>query len=490
VKIFEDIISASKVKSSDRVGLKEMKKFLDINTDVKNILILEISRLGRRTNEVLNIVQYYVDKGVNIHIEKPEISTLKSDGSKSQEASIFISLFGAMAQNEAEQMGQRIKSGIMSKAKKNLVFGGKIIGYKKGENGTPIIDKEQAPIIKRIFELASEGLGMRNVSALIEKEFNKKIPIGTLSGIIRNTFHKGDRKYKDLVLQVPPIVTEEIWQKANKSIDSRGKFGSRNYVHPNIIQGKITCGECCSVMHQKVIISARLDLFVCKKDDCRNSINRQWLFRMIRLVVEKHAKKNKDEQVREKYRLLISSTKAVIEVNKRELEKLKKRRLNARIMYIEEEDFSKDDYNEIKKMTIQNIELLEKDNLKRNDDINKFSKLLNSPISHFSKDLTLFKEEIKDIINNVTIYRSNIIINLLGFRSYDLEKPNSTRLGWEARKPENERYLNEKLPLRHPIEDSELEIMINSHIAESEGLVEEYLNSVEYKEKGAGLGSK
>jgi DNA invertase Pin-like site-specific DNA recombinase len=460
-KIFEDKISGSNTKTNDRDGFKEMEKYIELNEDIKDILILEISRLGRKNNNIQNAVEEYTEKGINIHIEDLNISTLDERGNRSFASEIMINLLGVMAANESRLLSSRVKSGKMSRAKKNLAFGGKIIGYKKSKDGTPIIDEDQAPLIERIFELASNGLGMRKISTMIENEFDRKIAIGTLSGIIRNTFHKGVRKYKELEREVPAIVSTEIWQKANDLIDGRKKFQSRTNIYTNIIQGKITC-ECGYVMYQKVIPQGRIDYFVCKDDKCKNSINRPWLFRMIRKIVVRHAQKTKDEQVREKFKLEILSKKASINVNKKLIEKLNKRKIKARDVFLDD-DFSKKEYHTIVDDIKHDIDKINKDNIKLNDAIRAFENTLKSDIKHFSKDLPLFKEEIQDIISHVIIDKERVLINIYGWREYDLHKPNSIKLGWEARKPISERYLNEELPLRHPIDDDDLEMFIGDY---------------------------
>lgn len=462
VKIFEDKISGSKTKTDERVGFNQMETYLKLNEDVKNILVLEISRLGRKNNDIQNVVEKYIEKGINIHIDDLDISTLGKKGNRSFASEIMISLLGVMAANEARLLSSRISSGKMSRARKNLAFGGKIIGYKKGEDGTPIIDEVQAPMIKKIFDLASKDLGMRNISAMIESEFGRKIAIGTLSGIVRNSFHKGLRKYNGLELTVPAIVSEELWQMANDSINNRSKFGSRTNVNTNIIHGKITC-QCGNVMHQKVIPQGRIDSFVCKDEKCKNSINRPWLFRMVRRVVERHAQKTKDEQVREKFKLQISSHKAEIDLNNKAVKKLENKQKRVRDLYINL-DLTKEDYDEVKTEVATETEEYNIINNKLNAVIKATENALKTDIKHFSKDLELFKDEIKDIISHVIIDKERVVINIFGWREYDLHKPNSIKLGWEARKPLNERYLNEELPLRVPIDDESLEMMIDDFL--------------------------
>lgn len=468
VNIFDDKLSASVTKTDQRAGFNQMKKFIEVNEDVKNILILEISRLGRKS-EIQSVVEDFTDKGINIHIKDINLSTLDKDGKSSLTAELLLPLLVTIAKTETRQLADRIKSGKMSRAKKNLAFGGKIIGYKKGEDGTPVIDEKEAPMIRRIFELASKNLGMRNVSTMIESEFGRKIAIGSLSGIVRNTFHKGERKYLDLELTVPAIVSKELWQKANDSIDSRHRFGSRAKANTNILHGRINC-ECGNVMHQKVISIGRMDCFICKDEKCKNSINRPWLFRMIRRVVERHALKTKDEQVRENFRLQILSYKKQIELNNKEIERLEKRQKRARNLYLdsegEDEDQLKKEYDEVKAdVTIEKKEYNDINN-KLNEIIKTSEKALKTDIKHFSDDLELFKVEIKDIISNVVISKESVLINIFGWREYDLYKPNSTKLGWEARKPLNERYLDEGLPLRHHIDEENLEMMIDDFLSD------------------------
>ena len=463
VQIFEDKISGSKTKTDERVGFNQMETYLKLNEDVKNILVLEISRLGRKNNDIQNVVEKYIEKGINIHIDDLDISTLDKKGNRSFASEIMISLLGVMAANEARLVSSRISSGKMSRARKNLAFGGKIIGYKKGEDGTPIIDEVQAPMIKKIFEFASKGLGMRNVSTMIESEFGRKIAIGTLSGIIRNSFHKGERKYNNLELTVPAIVSEELWKIANDSINNRSKFGSRTNINTNIISGKIKCA-CGNVMHQKVIPQGRIDSFICKDEKCKNAINRPWLFRMVRKVVERHAQKTKDEQVRETFKLQISSHKVKIDLNKKEIEKLEKRQKKARDLYLDS-DIPKEEYNQIKADVVTEIEEYSNINVKLNEVIKASVNALKTDIKHFSEDLELFKAEIQEIISHVIIDKERVLINIFGWREYDLNKPNSIKLGWEARKPLNERYINEELPLRIPIDDENLQMMVDDFLS-------------------------
>ncbi|SHI99710.1 Site-specific DNA recombinase [Arenibacter nanhaiticus] len=464
VRVFEDTVSGSKTDAEQREGFIQLEKYLEDNKDITDILVLEISRLGRKNRDILNVVEKYAEQGICIHFKDLGISTLEPNGSRSIASEMLISLFGIMVANESRLLSSRIKSGKLSSAKKNKAFGGKIIGFKKGKDGTPIIDNDEAPIIKKIFELCASGLGMRSISAMIETEFDRKLHMSTLGGIIRNPFHKGERVYMDLTLEVEPIVSKELWQKANDSMNSRSKFGTKTKVHTNVVEGRIKC-HCGNPMYQRVIESGRLNLYICKDPKCKNSINRPWLFRMVKKVVERHAKKQKDEQYKKDIDLQITSLEAQIQLNNREEKKLTERKSKAMDLYMDG-DFSKEEW-ETKRSEIEGrYQIIKADNSKLKEYIELLRNDRKSEIKHFSDDLEEFKIEIKDVVNYVEVDKNSVIINVFGRWSYDLEKPNPSKLGWESKKPESERYKNEELPLRFPIEDDDIDMMVDDYLKE------------------------
>ena len=57
IKTFEEIMSGSKTRIEDRTGINDMMSYLDANNDIKNVLVLEVSRIGRRNVDVLNVVE-------------------------------------------------------------------------------------------------------------------------------------------------------------------------------------------------------------------------------------------------------------------------------------------------------------------------------------------------------------------------------------------------------------------------------------------------
>lgn len=265
VKCFKDVISASKASLEDRPELSKLKQYLNASDNVKNVLVHEVSRLGRKNIDVHKIIEEFCQLGVNIHIKDLDKSILDENGNKNPESNLIISILASMAENETRLLSFRIKSALLSSARKGLAFSPKINGYNKGIDGKPVIDEEVAPIIRRIFDLASKETTLYFISKKIKVEFNSDFGTKTISGIIKNPFYKGERQYLGETIPVDAIVDQKTWELANRFLASRKKFTTRYRVHENILEGRIDCYECGNPMHQYVIKKNRTNMFKCSK---------------------------------------------------------------------------------------------------------------------------------------------------------------------------------------------------------------------------------
>ncbi|PNW28944.1 hypothetical protein [Formosa algae] len=180
-------------------------------------------------------------------------------------------------------------------------------------------------------------------------------------------------------------------------------------------------------------------------------------------------KKSKDEQVREQYKLNLISHKATIEINNKQLKKLTNRKIKAREMYLDDDDFLKEDYKIIIDKADAEIASLKNKNIKLNEEIIVFENSLNGKIEHFSENLEVFKNEIKDILHKVTVDKDRVLIDIFGSRQYDLHKPSSAKLGWAKRNEMKGIKTVLELPLRHPIEDDELDQMTQDYLQNKSG---------------------
>ena len=99
-RIFSEKISGA---NTDRPQLKAM---LDYVREGDTLYVESISRLGRSTKDLLNIIDSLTAKGVTLIINKENIDTNSPTGK------FMLTVFAALSQLEREQLRQRQREGI------------------------------------------------------------------------------------------------------------------------------------------------------------------------------------------------------------------------------------------------------------------------------------------------------------------------------------------------------------------------------------------
>lgn len=170
VDIHIDIASAKKdsARPAFHQMIEECKAGL---TDI--VVVKSISRLGRDTVEVLDAINTLRDSQVRIIFKQEELDTLTVG------SSLLISTIEACTQAENETRSDNIKWGIKQRASNGSLgfYRRKCYGYDKYENGDLVINKEQAEVVKLIFDLY---LGGKSILGIVKelKDRNIKSPTG------------------------------------------------------------------------------------------------------------------------------------------------------------------------------------------------------------------------------------------------------------------------------------------------------------------------
>ena len=125
VNVFEEKASGAKV---DRPVLQECVEFLK-GGGAQQLLVSELSRLGRNLRQVLEVVEDLTDAGVNIYFQDHRMNTLKEDGTPDPVTKMLISMLGSFAEMEREQIAYRLNSGRQRAIEKGVKMGRKE-GYK------------------------------------------------------------------------------------------------------------------------------------------------------------------------------------------------------------------------------------------------------------------------------------------------------------------------------------------------------------------------
>ena len=170
--IYEEKISGAK-KNRERPVLMEAIEYCKENK-VSFLLVSELSRLGRNAFEVLATVKDLIDSGINLYLQKEQLTLLDGDGKPTLFAPIMIATLSTCAQLERENIKFRLNSG----RKLYIEHGGKL-GRKVGSIKTIEQKKEQ---YKDIISYLKRGYSVRTIAKLtnkgastvqrIKKEFN------------------------------------------------------------------------------------------------------------------------------------------------------------------------------------------------------------------------------------------------------------------------------------------------------------------------------
>ena len=158
-KIYEEHISGAK-KNSERPVLQQAIEYCKTNS-VSILLVSELSRLGRNAFEVLAKVKDLIDSGVNLYMQKEQLTLLDSEGKPTMFAPIMIATLSTCAQLERENIKFRLNSG----RKLYIERGGKL-GRKVGSVKTTEQKKEEH---KDIISYLKRGYSVRNVAKLCNK---------------------------------------------------------------------------------------------------------------------------------------------------------------------------------------------------------------------------------------------------------------------------------------------------------------------------------
>ncbi len=175
-KVFEDHISGAK-RNQDRPILCECMEYC-ITNHIGILLISELSRLGRKVDEVLENVKYCKDHHLNIYFQKENLAIFNPDGSENPFLTIMIAVLGTCAQLEREAIYYRLQSG----REKYIADGGKVgrkVGYRK-----PMETKEEE--YREVIRHLKKGTTIRDTAKLtghcirtvqrIKKEFGIQKP--------------------------------------------------------------------------------------------------------------------------------------------------------------------------------------------------------------------------------------------------------------------------------------------------------------------------
>ena len=130
------------------------------------ILTKSLSRFARNTVDCLATVRMLRGRGIAVHFEKENINTLTEAGE------FMITLFSGFAQAESESIRNNVIWGILkSREAGNVPFQyTRLLGYRRGADGQPEIDPEEAEVVRRIYRRYLDGASIFGIQRELEQD--------------------------------------------------------------------------------------------------------------------------------------------------------------------------------------------------------------------------------------------------------------------------------------------------------------------------------
>ena len=235
------------------------------------IITKEVSRFARDLEDSIHYIRELKDSGVGVFFENQNLNTFDYN------SELILNIMFNLAQDESRKLSSRVKFGHRQAIENGHVLGSSnITGYRK-DNCKLVIVENEAKFIKTLFELYATGkYGFLKLSKKLSElgYLNKKGKFydkDSLKRMIENPKYKGyyrartyeildyrtkRRKKNNLDEQIlykckdgsiPAIISEELWDQANRILKSRTKgYENNNYWSGGLkyaFSSKIYCKE-------------------------------------------------------------------------------------------------------------------------------------------------------------------------------------------------------------------------------------------------------
>ena len=165
-KVFANKVSGAKT-AEERSEIQEMIDYIK-NNDVKRVVVLEISRLGRNTLEALKVIQTLNENKVSLYIKNYNLETLNPDGKPNPVASLITTILLEIASMERLTIQERIASGrnqYIARCREQGIKMGRPSTYRKADEAY----KEQ---YSKEISLLRKGISLRNIYAITHTSVN------------------------------------------------------------------------------------------------------------------------------------------------------------------------------------------------------------------------------------------------------------------------------------------------------------------------------
>ncbi|WNS74283.1 recombinase family protein [Bacillus sp. DTU_2020_1000418_1_SI_GHA_SEK_038] len=217
------------------------------------VLVYKLDRLTRSVIDLDKLLKEFANHNVMFKSSTEVYDTTTATGR------LFIRLVASMAQWERENLGERVRMGMLQKAEEGKwVLNMAPFGYDRDGTDSLKINTAESLVVKEIYSLYSKGLGMHKIARKLNEKGvytkkNKPWSQVTINYVLTNPTYKGTMRYNyrmnseqyfEVEDAVPAIISENDFELVQKIIKSRQEFHPRQATSKHIFSKVLKCARC------------------------------------------------------------------------------------------------------------------------------------------------------------------------------------------------------------------------------------------------------
>ncbi len=234
--------------------------------DIDLIVAKSVSRFARNTVDSLTTIRSLKEAGVEVFFEKENIWTFDGKGE------LLLTIMSSLAQEESRSISENCTWGQRKRfadGKVTVPFS-RFLGYDRGEDGSLVVNPEQAKVVRRIYSMFLSGKTYRAIAVALTEDGiptpggKGKWVQGTVKSILTNEKYKGDallqkrftvdfltKRQKVNEGEVPQyyvegdheaIIEPAVFEAAQREVSARSRGGYRSCASP--FSSKVKCAHC------------------------------------------------------------------------------------------------------------------------------------------------------------------------------------------------------------------------------------------------------
>lgn len=242
---------------------------------LKIVYVRKQNRLARKLLIIDTLFNIFNDNDTNLFIADRGLINFNDPIMK-----MVIQIMGALDELAPNEQSESTKRALDVKLKNGEIWGAIPYGYNKGKDHKPIIIKDEAIIIKRIFNDSLKGIGATTIAKKLnedgiktksqnllankynDKEFAKyrdnsnktyhtkidrtkqKWTPSTVYCMLTNSFYMGERIYNKTVQPVPAIITRKLYNDVQDNFSKNRNSSGKAVDHQYLLKGLLICSKC------------------------------------------------------------------------------------------------------------------------------------------------------------------------------------------------------------------------------------------------------